>query len=37
MKMEGEELIPASRAMVWKALNDSDVLRQCIPGCTEII
>ena len=37
MKMDGEELIPASRAVVWKALNDAQVLKQCIPGCTEII
>jgi uncharacterized protein len=37
MKMDGEELIPAPRAVVWKALNDPQVLKQCIPGCTEII
>jgi uncharacterized protein len=33
MDMTGEERIGASRAAVWAALNDVDVLRQCIPGC----
>ncbi len=36
MKMSGEELIPASRQRVWEALNDPEVLKQCIPGCEEI-
>lgn len=36
MRMSGEELIPATRRRVWDALNDPDVLRQCIPGCEEI-
>ena len=36
MKMSGEEMIPASRETVWKALNDIEVLRQCIPGCESI-
>lgn len=36
MKMSGEELIPAPRDAVWKALNDPDVLKECIPGCEEI-
>lgn len=36
MKMSGEEIIPASRETVWKALNDPDILRQSIPGCEEI-
>jgi uncharacterized protein len=37
MKMSGEEIIPASVETVWKALNDTDVLKQCIPGCESII
>lgn len=36
MKMSGEEIIPASRETVWKALNDPDVLQRCIPGCETI-
>jgi uncharacterized protein len=36
MKMTGEETIPAPRPVVWTALNDPDVLRQCIPGCQSI-
>lgn len=33
MDLTGEQLIPASRDEVWQALNDPEVLRQCIPGC----
>lgn len=33
MDFTGEERITASRAEVWAALNDPDVLRRCIPGC----
>jgi uncharacterized protein len=36
MKMNGEEIIEAPIEMVWKALNDPDILRQCIPGCESI-
>jgi uncharacterized protein len=36
MKMNGEEIIPASIETVWAALNDVDVLKQCIPGCESI-
>ena len=36
MRMSDEVVIPASPAVVWKALNDPDVLRQCIPGCESI-
>ena len=36
MDMMGEYRIPASRQIVWEALNDPDVLKQCIPGCDEI-
>jgi uncharacterized protein len=36
MKMNGEEIIGAARQTVWKALNDPQVLKQCIPGCESI-
>ena len=36
MKMTGEEIIPVPRDVVWKALNDPEILRQAIPGCEEI-
>jgi carbon monoxide dehydrogenase subunit G len=36
MKLSGEELIPAPRETVWRALNDPEVLRQSIPGCKAI-
>ena len=36
MNMDGEERIEAPIARVWEALNDPDVLRQCIPGCEEL-
>jgi len=32
----GEFQIPADRESVWHALNDPEVLRQCIPGCESI-
>lgn len=33
MEMSGSERIQAPREKVWEALNDPEVLRQCIPGC----
>jgi carbon monoxide dehydrogenase subunit G len=33
MDMSGSERIEASMDVVWKALNDPDILRRCIPGC----
>jgi carbon monoxide dehydrogenase subunit G len=36
MEMKGEERIAAPRDLVWAALNDPEVLRGCIPGCTAI-
>ena len=36
MDMSGEYVIPAPRETVWKALNDPEILRQCIPGCEEV-
>jgi uncharacterized protein len=36
MEMTGEQLIPASQQDTWKALNDPDVLKACVPGCESI-
>ena len=37
MIMNGEVLLPASREVVWERLNDPGVLKECIPGCEELI
>ncbi|MFG1343450.1 carbon monoxide dehydrogenase subunit G [Xanthobacter autotrophicus DSM 431] len=37
MDMSGEQRIPAPRAVVWRALNDPEVLKVCIPGCQELV
>ena len=34
--MSGEYVIPASRQAVWEALNDPELLKQCIPGCNDV-
>lgn len=36
MKLSDEVIIPAPREKVWAALNDPEILQQCIPGCEEI-
>ena len=36
MDMTGEYRIPAPRQKVWEALNNPDILKQCIPGCETI-
>lgn len=36
LDMTGEYLVPASRAIVYSAMNDAAMLKQCIPGCEEI-
>jgi carbon monoxide dehydrogenase subunit G len=33
MDMNGSATINAPLELVWKGLNDPDILRQCIPGC----
>ena len=33
MKFSGSYKLNVSKEVVWKALNDSDILKQCIPGC----
>ncbi len=37
MDMTGEYKIAAPRQKVWEALNDPAILKQCIPGCEEIV
>jgi carbon monoxide dehydrogenase subunit G len=34
--MTGEQLIAAPQAEVWKALNDPEILKACVPGCESI-
>jgi carbon monoxide dehydrogenase subunit G len=36
MEMKGEQLIAASQEVTWKALNDPQVLKECVPGCESI-
>src|SRR5262245_21687244 len=36
MDMTGEYRIPAARETVWRAPNDAEILKQCIPGCETI-
>lgn len=36
MELSDAITIPASRDIVWQALNDADILRQCIPGCEDL-
>lgn len=33
MEMTGEQLIPLTQDETWRALNDTEILRDCIPGC----
>ena len=33
MKLSGSYKINVQKGVVWKALNDSNILKQCIPGC----
>jgi carbon monoxide dehydrogenase subunit G len=36
MELKGERLLAVDRATAWKALNDPEVLRACIPGCESV-
>jgi carbon monoxide dehydrogenase subunit G len=36
MEMTGDQLIHASQADTWAALNDPEILKACIPGCESI-
>ena len=37
MELQDEILIPAPRDVVYAALNDTETLQACIPGCEELI
>jgi uncharacterized protein len=36
MEMTGEQLIPLAQDDTWRALNDTAILKECIPGCESI-
>lgn len=36
MEMTGEQLIPLTQTETWRALNDTAILKDCIPGCETI-
>ncbi len=36
MELKGERLLAADRATAWAALNDTETLKNCIPGCESI-
>ena len=36
MELQGRVTLRVSAQQVWQALNDPEILRQCIPGCEEI-
>lgn len=36
MELTGEQLIPAPRTKVWEAINDPEILRQCITGAETV-
>lgn len=36
MEMMGEQLIALPQQAVWDALNDPEILKQCIPGCQSV-
>ena len=36
MELQGRVTLPAPVQQVWQALNNPEILRQCIPGCEEV-
>lgn len=36
MELKGERLLAADRTTAWAALNDTEMLRNCVPGCESI-
>lgn len=36
MTMTGEVDLPATKQVVWEALNDPEILKACIPGCQSL-
>ena len=37
MNQSGEYRLPLPRETVWAGLNDPEILKQCIPGCDELV
>jgi carbon monoxide dehydrogenase subunit G len=37
MEMTGERPLAADRATVWAMLNDSEILKACVPGCESMV
>ena len=37
MKLEGSYKLNLTKEEVWKALNDPNILKQCIPGCESFV
>jgi carbon monoxide dehydrogenase subunit G len=37
LELKGEIIIKAPQSVVYAALNDPDVLKQCIPGCEQLV
>ncbi len=33
MEMTGQQLVPLPQQATWEALNDTEILKACIPGC----
>ena len=33
MEMTGEQLVPLPQQATWEALNDTQILKACVPGC----
>ena len=33
MEMTGQQVVPLPQAQTWESLNDTAVLKECIPGC----
>lgn len=36
MQLKGEQILPVSQQAAWEALNDTDLLKEAIPGCESI-
>lgn len=37
MKLEDSVTLPCGRDTAWAALSDAEILRQCIPGCEQLV
>ena len=36
MEMTGQQLVPLPQEETWRALNDTEVLKSCVPGCESL-